>query len=171
MTMKPITLRTNGIQLTLLSVERGKTYNCGCEPGGRDRCKLKTLFSFHESKTILTATEVFINVQNRTGGSWEVRMNSWELVNSDGLAYYPDSLCLALLPPRALMPGSSRVTSGTQADFILIFQDFDKGQEIAQLRYTAKESKLSFEIKALKTESPCFLNNAFDRALARSVLA
>jgi len=169
--MKPIALRANGIQLTLLSVERGKTYKCKCEPGGSNQCKLKTLFSFNPSNTILKATEVFINVQNRTGGSWEVLMKPWELLSSDGLAYYADALCLALLPPRTLMPGSSRVTAGTQADFVLIFPDFDKGQEIAQLRYLASGSELVFEIKPLKTQSPCFLKNTFDRALARPVPA
>jgi restriction system protein len=151
--MNPIALKINGIQLTLMSVEKNKTYSCKCEADGHYGCKLKKLLSLNQSKTTLTATEVFFNVQNPTGESWKIPVNPWELIDTDGFAYHPHVLCDAVRPPRTMLPGSWHVTSGTQVNFILVFSELEKGKEIARILYIENTSPRVFEINPLKPEA------------------
>jgi hypothetical protein len=151
--MSPIALNMNGIQLTLVSIEKDKTYDCKCEEADRHACKLKKFLSLNQSKSTLIATEVLFNVQNRSGGSWKIPANPWELIDRDGIAHQADVLCRALRPPLTTMPGSWSVSSVTQMNFTLIFPEIEKSKEIARIRFVENGTAQAFEIKTLKLDA------------------
>jgi hypothetical protein len=116
----PITIDIADVCVTLKSLEPNKVFGCQCKDQSID-CRLKPQLMLTSSEGKLIATEAVFNVRNTSPRDWPVNTGDWELIDTDGYAYKARTLCDTLRPAKI---GDLRfdfhVTSGTQADFLLL---------------------------------------------------
>jgi restriction system protein len=153
--MAPITRDIDEVHVTLKSIKRNKVFDWQCKDHSID-CRLRQQLTLIPTGGQLIATEALFNVRNTSPRDWPVSSTDWELVDTDGYAYKARTLCDTLRPPKtADLQMDFHVTSGTQADLLLLFPELERRKEIASIFYSnsTRGQFEEFEIRRMKPKA------------------
>lgn len=150
--LAPITMDIDDVHVTLKSIERNKVFSCECQDHSID-CRLKQQLPLVRAGGQLIATEAQFNARNTSPRDWPIDTTDWELVDTDGYAYKARIPCDTIRTPKtADLQLDFRVTSGTQADFVLLFPELERRTEIAAVFYSnsRRGEFKEFEMRKMK---------------------
>lgn len=146
------TMSFNGVELSLVEIQKNKQLTCKKDCWNADSCDLKRAVALKPDNNKFGAVLVTMNVKNYSSKGWSIELENWELIDTDGFAYRAHNMCDNLRPPRLFEAGRWTVSPGTQVNFMLVFPELENYKDIAKILHVSDGKLNSIDIKGLKDD-------------------